>query len=81
MDTELGPPLHEERGYRVREVFDTAHAGASIGYTFEGPGFNALIIYPDPQEAVSALRSMIEACGPAGPHAPAYPAAGGSAAV
>jgi hypothetical protein len=63
--TRLGPPLHEERGYAVREVFDArSDEGLSEGFTFEGPGFNALIIYPNFNEALLALQSLADACLP-----------------
>jgi len=63
--TRLGPPLYQERGYAVREVFDArSEQGASEGFTFEGPGFNALIIYPNFKEALLALQSLANACLP-----------------
>ena len=61
--TRLGPPLQEEHGYRVREVFVAAgERERSEGFTFEGPGFNALIIYPTFREAQAALQSLVQAC-------------------
>jgi len=61
--TRLGIPLHEERGYSVREVFvDADGYSRSEGFTFEGPGFNALIIYPTYSEALAALQSLVDAC-------------------
>jgi hypothetical protein len=59
--TRLGPPLHQERGYRVREVFDTGtEACVSAGFTFEGPDFNALIIYAEADEALAAMRMLLD---------------------
>jgi hypothetical protein len=59
--TILGPIIDEESGYRVRQVFDCnqGQPGASVGFTFEGPGFNALIIYPTADEAFADMRAMI----------------------
>ena len=48
--------MHEEHGYRVREVFvDVNDRTRSEGFTFEGPGFNALIIYGTFREALAAV--------------------------
>jgi hypothetical protein len=58
--TRLGPSIHKEGGYRVREVFD-AVSGRSEGFTFEGPGFGALIVYRDASEAKAALLELVEA--------------------
>jgi hypothetical protein len=55
----MGPPLYEEHGYRVRELYDSAR-GSSDGFTFEGPGFNAVVIYPSFADAMSALQSLLE---------------------
>jgi hypothetical protein len=55
----LGPPLYEEHGYRVRELYDSVRA-RSDGFTFEGPGFNAVVIYPSFSEALSALQSLLD---------------------
>ena len=52
----LGPAIHCEDGYQVREVLD--EGGRSEGYTFEGPGFSALIIYPTFDEALHGLQAL-----------------------
>ena len=52
----LGPPLHCEGGYQVREVLSESER--QEGFTFEGPGFSALIIYPNFAEALLALQSL-----------------------
>jgi hypothetical protein len=61
----LGPPLYEQHGYRVREFYDSALA-RSDGFTFEGPGFNAVVIYSSFDEALSALQSLLETLVPDG---------------
>jgi hypothetical protein len=52
----LGPAIHCEDGYQVREVLDDG--GRSEGFTFEGPGFSALIIYPTFAEALQGLQAL-----------------------
>ena len=52
----LGPPMHCEGSYRVREVLGANQQPE--GFTFDGPGFNALIIYPSFQEALAAVQSL-----------------------
>ena len=54
----LGPPMHCEGSYRVREVLGANQRPE--GFTFDGPGFNALIIYSSFQEARAAVRSLAE---------------------
>jgi hypothetical protein len=64
----LGPPLYEEHGYRIRELYDSVRA-TSDGFTFEGPGFNAVVVYPSFAEALSALQSLLESYVPVDTHA------------
>jgi len=52
----LGPAIHCEGGYQVCEVL--SESGRSEGFTFEGPGFAALIIYPSFDEALLSLRAL-----------------------
>jgi hypothetical protein len=52
----LGPAIHCEDGYQVREV--QSAGGRPEGFTFEGPGFPALIIYPSFDEALLGLRAL-----------------------
>jgi hypothetical protein len=52
----LGPAIHCEGGYQVCEV--QTESGRPEGFTFEGPGFPALIIYPSFDEALLGLRAL-----------------------
>ena len=54
--TRLGSPIHEECGYCVREVFGADDR--SEGFTFEGPGFDAIVIYRSAGEAKLALQEL-----------------------
>lgn len=53
----LGPPIHREGGYAVCEVLGVDQHPE--GFTFNGPGFSALIIYPNFGEALVALQAML----------------------
>ena len=52
----LSPPMHCEGIYRVREVLGANQQPE--GFTFDGPGFNALIIYPSFPEALAAVQAL-----------------------